>query len=99
MEVDNLDTVDNLLAHHGEAEDALTDFLDEMSIDLLCLPVYSPDLNSVEKCFSKMKYLILKYPLRDMVYQNLELTILRAVEAIESADLVGYFRHTSYLDV
>ena len=84
--------VDNLPAHHGEAEDALTDFLKEILIDLLYLPVYSPDLNLVEECFSKMKYL-LKYPLTDMVYQNLELAILHAVEAIEPADLVGYFRH------
>ena len=34
-----------------------------------------------------------------MVYQNLELAILHAVEANEPADLVVYFRHTSHLDV
>ena len=56
LEVGHLVIVDNLPAHHGEVEDALTDFLNEMSIDLLYLPVYSPDLNPVEECFAKMKY-------------------------------------------
>ena len=88
LEVGDFVIVDNLLAHRGEAEDALTDFLNELSIDLLYLSVYSPDFNSVEECFSKMKYL-LKYPLRDMVYQKLELAILHTVEAIEPADSVG----------
>ena len=33
------------------------DFLNEMWIDLLYLPVYSPDLNPDEEYFSQMKYL------------------------------------------
>ena len=70
-----------------------------MSIDLLYLPVYSPDLNAVEQCFSKMKYLTKVFTYINLVYQNLELGILHAVDATEPADLAGYFRDTSYLDV
>ena len=95
LEVDDLIIVDNLPAHHGEAETALNEFLNDMSMELIYLPVYSPDLNPVEECFSKMKYL-LRYRLRDLVHQNLELAVLHA---IQPEDLRGYFRHTSYIDV
>ena len=67
-------------------------------MELMYLPVYPPDLNPVEECFSKMKYL-LRYRLRDLVRQNLELAVLHAVDGIEPEDLVGYFRHTSYIHV
>ena len=90
--------VDNLPVHHGEAENDLNDFFDDMSIELLYLPIYSPDLNPVEEAFSKMKYL-LKYRYREHVYENLELAVLHVVQDIGPEDLLGYFRHTNYLNV
>ena len=67
LEVDDTIIVDNLLAHHGEAERALREFLEEMSIEL----AYSPDLNPVEEAFSKLKHL-LKYRYQRIVHWNLE---------------------------
>ena len=98
FEVDDLIIVDNLPGHHCEAETALNEVFNDMSVELIYLPVYSLDLNPAEECFSKMKYL-LRYRLRDLVHQNLELAILHAVDGIEPEDLVGYFRHTCYIDV
>ena len=49
--------VDNLAAHHGEAERALRSFLNDLGKALVFLPVYSPDLNPVEEVFPKLKYL------------------------------------------
>ena len=99
LEVDDLIiTVDNLPAHQGETETALNEFFDDMSMELIYLPIYSPDLNPVKECFSKMKYL-LRYRLRDLVHQNLELAVLHAVGGIEPEDLLGYSRHTNYIDV
>ena len=41
LEVDDIIVVDILAAHHGEAERALRDFLNDIGIKLLFLPVYS----------------------------------------------------------
>ena len=45
-----------------------------------------------------MKYL-LKYRYREHVYENLELAVLHVVQDIGPEDLLGYFRHTNYLNV
>lgn len=84
LEVDDIIVVDNLAAHHGEAEQALRDFFNDILIELLFLPVYSPDLNPVEEVFSKLKYL-LKYRYQDSVFENLEYAVLRAVGDITSS--------------
>ena len=96
LEVDDIIVVDNLAAHHGEAERALRDFFNDIGIELLFLPVYSPDLNPVEEVFSKLKH-FLKYRYQDSVFENLEYAVLRAVGDITAADLYGYYRHAGYL--
>ena len=45
LEVDDIIVVDNLPAHHGEGERALREVLEEMSIELMFLPIYSSELN------------------------------------------------------
>ena len=80
LEVDDIVVVDNLLAHHGETERALRSFLEYIDVELLFLPVYSPDLNPVE-AFSKLKYL-LRYRYQDIIFDNLEYAVLKAVERI-----------------
>ena len=52
LEVGDIVVVDNLAAHHGEAERALRSFLNDLGMELVFLPVYSPDLNPVEEVFS-----------------------------------------------
>lgn len=58
LEFGDIVVVDNLAAHHGEAEIALRSFLNDLGMELVFLPVYSPDLNPVEEVFSKLKYLL-----------------------------------------
>ena len=84
--------VDNLAAHHGEAERALRSVLNDLDIKL---PVYSPDLNSIEEVFSKVKYL-LKYRYRELVWENLEYAVLRVVRDVTAADMYGYYKHVGY---
>lgn len=96
LEVDDIIVVDNLAAHHSEAERALRDFLNDIGIKLSFLPVYSPDLNPVEEVFSNLKYL-LKYKYQDFVFENLEYAVLRVVGDITAADLYGYYRHVGHL--
>ena len=78
MEVGDILVVDNLAVHHGEAEVALRRCLEDVGMQLLYLPVYSPDFNPAEEMFSKLKYL-LKYRYQDVVFDNLEYAVWCAV--------------------
>ena len=59
------------------------------------LRVYSPDLNSVEKVFSWLKYL-LKYRYQELVWDNLEYAVLTAVGDVTAADMYGYYKHVGF---
>ena len=95
LEVVDIVVVDNLTAHHGEAERALRSFLNDLGMELVFLPVYSPDLNPVEEVFSKLKYL-LKYRYQELVWDNLEYAVLRAVGDVTAADMYGYYKNVGY---
>ena len=95
LEVGNIVVVDNLAVHHGEAERALRSFLNDVDIELVFFPVYSPDLNPIEEVFSKLKYL-LKYRYRELVWENLEYTVLRAVRDVTAADMYSFCKHVGY---
>lgn len=92
LEVGDTVVIDNCAVHHGQAERALRSYLDDLGIELLYLPAYSPDFNPVEEVFPKLKYL-LKYNYQDIVYDNLVYAVLLALNDITSADYrhVGYF--------
>ncbi|XP_031550384.1 uncharacterized protein LOC116287825 [Actinia tenebrosa] len=96
LEVGDIAVVNNLAAHHGEAERALRRFLNDLGMELLFLPVYSPDMYAVEEVFSKLKYL-LNYRYSELVFQNLEYAVLMAIENVTAADLYGYYKHVGYL--
>ena len=64
-------------------------------MELIFLPVYSPDLNPVEEVFSKLKYL-LKYRYQELVWDNLEYTVLRAIGDVTAADMCSYYKHVGY---
>ena len=57
LEVEEILVVDNFTAHHGDAKVTLWSFLNDVEMELLYLPAYSPDLNANEEVFSKLKYL------------------------------------------
>ena len=83
LEVGDIVVVDNFAAHHGDAEVALRSFLNDVGMELLYLPTYSPDLNPDEEVFSKLKYL-LKYQYQDIVFENLEYAVWGAVGDLEA---------------
>ena len=78
------------------AEVALRRCLEDVGMQLLYLPVYSPDFNPAEEMLSKLKYL-LKYRYQDVVFDNLEYAVWCAVGDLEAADTYGYYRHAGYL--
>ena len=62
FEVGDIIVVDNFAAHHGNAEVALRSFLNDVGMELLFLPAYSPDFNPDEEVFFKAK-IPLKVPI------------------------------------
>ena len=62
------------------------------------MPSYSPDLNPVEFCFSKVKGNLNGY-LRHLVNRNINLAVMEAVENITALDIKGFYEATSYLFV
>lgn len=67
-----------------------------MGIELIFTPTYSPDLNPVELCFSKVKAK-LNGELVNEVHNNLKLAVMEAVETISPTDMTGYYQATSYM--
>jgi transposase len=79
--------LDNCATHHNAGGFALGESLDDMGIDVVYLPTYSPEMNRVELVFQKLK-IILK---RELIYC--------AIDEILPNDMHGFFRHTDYIFV
>jgi transposase len=83
--------MDNLAAHKvGGVRQAI----EAAGARLLYLPPYSPDLNPIEKCWSKIKKLLRDAAARTR--QALGQAITDAFAAVSSQDLLNWFRHCGY---
>jgi transposase len=80
--------MDNLGAHHATGVRAL---LASVGARPLYMPPYSPDLNPIELCWSKLKGALRSLGARTM--HALTLAVPRAAEQITSKDAEGWFRH------
>lgn len=58
------------------------------------LPSYSPDLNPIERCWSKLKALLRSAGARTR--EALDSAIAEAMKAITAADAAGWFTHGGY---
>lgn len=84
--------MDNMRSHHAKA---VKELLEQEGIRYIYLPPYSPDLNPIEKLWSKVKSLLRKYKVRSA--DELPLAIERAFAAISPSDCVGWFASCGYL--
>src|SRR5687768_17643843 len=83
--------LDGLGAHRTERGREL---VEARGADLLFLPSYSPDLNSIEEAFSKIKHLVRKAGAR--VREALIGAIARALAAVTIEDAASWFVHAGY---
>ncbi len=76
--------MDNMRSHHAKV---VTEFLKEQGVQYVYLPAYSPDMNPIEKMWSKMKALLRKWKVRaiDMLPQ----AIAQALDAVSLDDCKG----------
>ena len=87
LEKDDVATIDNMRSHHAKI---VTELLDKAGISYLYLPPYSPDLNPIEKMWSKTKSFLRKRKVR--VAAELPEAVKAALKTISMNDCKGWFR-------
>ena len=87
LEKDDVVIMDNMRSHHAKI---VTELLDKSGISYLYLPPYSPDLNPIEKMWSKMKSILRKRKIR--IASELPEAVKAALGAVSTNDCKGWFR-------
>jgi transposase len=83
---------DNLAVHKTRAVRKL---FAEAGIELLFLPPYSPDLNPIEMCWSKLKTYLRS--VRARTYETLSDAMSAAIKLITATDARNWMRHCGYV--
>jgi transposase len=83
---------DNLSVHKTSVVQAL---FERAKVELLFLPPYSPDLNPIEMCWSKVKTFLRAAAAR--TYEKLSEAIGAAIREITALDAQNWIRHCGYV--
>ena len=82
---------DNLGAHRSQA---VREAVEARGAQLLFLPPYSPDMNPIERCWSKIKTFLRAVKARTR--EALEAAIKQALARVTESDARGWFAHCGY---
>ena len=91
LNCDSVLVMDNMKSHHAKA---VKDLLDSSGVRYIYLPPYSPDLNPIEKLWSKVKALLRKFKARSL--DALPNAIQHAFQNVSPSDCSGWFRSCGY---
>lgn len=83
--------MDNLSVHKIQG---VQEAIEGVGATLRYLPPYSPDLNPIERCWSKLKALLRSAAARTR--EALDAAIVAAMAAITARDAAGWFSHAGY---
>ena len=83
--------MDNMKSHHAKA---VRNLLDSSGVRCIYLPPYSPDLNPIEKLWSKVKAFLRKFKARTL--DALPNAIQNAFHSVTISDCSGWFRFCGY---
>lgn len=92
LKKEDLVVMDNMRSHHAKI---VTEYLDKAGISYTYLPPYSPDLNPIEKMWSKMKAFLRKQKVR--VASKLPEAVKKALDTVSPTDCIGWFRACGYM--
>ena len=84
--------MDNMRSHHAKAVKQL---LDSSKVTYLYLPPYSPNLNLIEKMWSKLKAFLRKEKIR--MASELPSAISKGFLTIRPTDCIGWFHSCNYV--
>lgn len=99
INVGDIVVMDNLSSHHYDGGEILEEWLNDMGIELLYTPSFSPDLNPIEESFSKIKHYVNENLVNQpawRVQHDIKLIVMRAITEITPQDMLGYYQHTGY---
>ena len=91
--------VDNCPTHRNAGGRALSHFLQNIGVEYIYTPSYSPDMNVAEFVFGKLKKIMQEDPLRTMCHKNMENAIFNALSEITPNDIRGFFQKVGYLNI
>ena len=83
--------MDNMRSHHVKA---VREVLEEKGMKVLYLPPYSPDLNPIEKMWSKMKALLRGWKVRSL--DLLPDAVRMALDSVSQLDCRRWFVASAY---
>jgi transposase len=83
--------MDNLASHKVVG---VKEAIESVGASVKYLPPYSPDMNPIENCWSKMKESIRGIGAR--TYQKLDAAIAEAMELVSASDVEGWAAHCGY---
>ena len=83
--------MDNMKSHYAKA---VKNLLDSSGVRYIYLPPYSPDLNPIEKLWSKVKAFLRKFKARTL--DALPNAIQNAFHSVTISDCSGWFRFCGY---
>jgi len=83
--------MDNMRSHHVKA---VREVLEEKGVIPLYLPPYSPDLNPIEKMWSKVKAILRGWKIRSL--DALHTALQRALQLVSLQDCQHWFSASSY---
>ena len=82
---------DNLSAHRSQA---VSEAVESRGARLIFLPPYSPDMNPIERCWSKIKTFLRAAKARTR--EALETAIKQALATVTESDARAWFTHCGY---
>ncbi len=83
--------MDNLGAHRPER---IRELIEARGAELVFVPSYSPDLNPIERAFSKIKNILRKLGAR--THEALLEALEEALSKVTPAEAAGWFGHCGY---
>jgi transposase len=83
--------LDNLSTHKVVG---VREAIEAVGAKLIYLPPYSPDLNPIELCWSKIKNYLQKKAAR--TFEQLQQVMSEAFKSVNSSDLENWFEHCGY---
>jgi transposase len=81
------------LSSHKDSR--VLDLLKQANIQLLVLPPYSPDLNPIESCWSKIKHWLRKFQPRTR--NQVDTSVAAAMTLISNQDAIGWYTAIGYV--
>ena len=91
LQADDIVMMDNLSAHKNQE---VRNLIESAGAQLWFLPPYSPDLNPIEKMWSKIKSIL--RTLKARTEESLINAIAKALDAVTASDVKGWFESCGY---